>query len=233
MRVLGVLLLLVALAVLGVFVWPLVKPGAVPTKPAPQASQAYSRAAPVVAEAAATNTLEKGQLEAQRAAGEGHAEAGPTGPLCDRQFSADRAPVLRLPAGKHPRPQDPRAMPGQWQWLNLWAAWCKPCKEEMPILSDWSRARDGKRPHPIYLSLDDDERQLRRYLDEQGGALAGEFLWLDDEDARAAFFGAIDLPNPPTLPVQLVIDPQNRLRCVRVGSISRAELDQATRVFGW
>jgi len=230
-RVVGVLLLLVALGVLGVFVWPLVKPGAQPQSALPEA-KGYSRAAPVVAEAATSNTREPGQLEAQAA--KAHDEAGGAkGPLCDKLYPADRAPVVRLPQGKHPRGGDPRALPGQWQWLNLWAAWCKPCKEEMPILSDWARARDAKRPHPVYLSLDDDERQLRRYLTEQGGALAGEFLWVDDEDVRAAFFPSVGLPNPPTLPVQLVLDPQGRLRCVRVGSISRAELDEATRVFGW
>jgi len=232
-RVLSVLLLLIALVVLGIFVWPLVKPGALSTTPAPEAAKAYSRAAPVVAEAAATNTREPGQLEALRAKAAAEGEGEARGPLCDKVFAADRAPVIRFPEVKHPRPHDPRALPGQWQWLNLWAAWCKPCKEEMPVLSDWARSRGAKRPHPIYLSLDDDERQLRRYLDEQGGALAGEFLWLDDEDARDAFFGSVGLPNPPTLPVQLVLDPQNRLRCVRVGSISRAELDEATRAFGW
>jgi thiol-disulfide isomerase/thioredoxin len=234
MRVLGVLLLLVALAVLGLFLWPVVKPETVPKPAASEAAKAYRRAAPVMAEAASTNSQAPGKLEAAAAgAHPGEAAAGATGPLCDKVYPADRAPLVRLPQGKHPRGGDPRARPGQWQWLNLWAAWCKPCKEEMPILSDWARTRDGKRPHPIYLSLDDDERQLRRYLDEQGGALAGEFLWLDDDDVRAAFFGAVDLPNPPTLPVQLVLDPQGRLRCVRVGSISRAELDEATRVFGW
>ena len=31
------------------------------------------------------------------------------------------------------------AVGGAWTWINFWAAWCVPCKEEMPRLMGWEK----------------------------------------------------------------------------------------------
>jgi len=86
----------------------------------------------------------------------------------------------------------------------------------------------------VFLSLDDDERQLRRYLEsEDGRRLQGEVLWVKDEAQRASFFSALGVSNPPTLPVQVLLDPKGRMRCLRVGRITPRELDQARTTFGF
>jgi len=158
-----------------------------------------------------------------------------SGPLCDRQPSEKEARTLGLPAGARLR-QGPGTPGRDWTWVNLWAAWCKPCKAEMPEIEAFVRRvrSEGGGLRVIFLSLDDDERQLRRFLQgEEGRALSGEVLWVQEESERASFFAALGVPNPPTLPVQVLLDPKGRMRCLRVGSITPAELEQARRTFGF
>ena len=32
---------------------------------------------------------------------------------------------------------------GKWTWVNLWAGWCGPCKEEMPMFKTWETQLGG------------------------------------------------------------------------------------------
>jgi thiol-disulfide isomerase/thioredoxin len=225
------LLFLATLGVLGYFLWPLLHPETVSgTAPV---TFSESRTQTVKAAGRVTSQAES-ELEKKKAA-EAKAGAGePSGPLCDQQFSASQARPFPNPAGRLMK-RGPEPDEAAWTWVNFWAAWCKPCKEEMPVLSRWAtRLRGSGRPlHVTFLSLDDDERQLRRYLEGEGRGLAGAVLWVEDEAVRARFFASLGLPNPPTLPVQVLVDPQDRVRCVRVGSITEGELDQAAKVFGF
>jgi thiol-disulfide isomerase/thioredoxin len=241
MKALGVLLLFIGLAVLGVFLWPVLNPQAGSDATAAPEATTYRRAR-VVARAATSAPLPKDDgktVAATRAAAEAPTkESAPSGPFCDRLLSAKEGPRISLPKGA--------ALPGLpastgeahkgWRWINLWAAWCKPCKHEMPILQSWAtelNAKGDRAPQIVYLSLDDDERQLKRYLNGEGKPFADKVLWVQDESARSAFFKATGLENPPTLPVQILVDPKSRLRCVRVGSVTRADLDEVSRTFGW
>ena len=52
---------------------------------------------------------------------------------------------------------------GSWHWVNLFASWCGPCKEEIPMLTRWETALRPKM-NLTFLSLDDDERELRKFL---------------------------------------------------------------------
>ncbi|HOU53370.1 MAG TPA: thioredoxin family protein [Myxococcota bacterium] len=155
--------------------------------------------------------------------------------LCDRQPSEKEARVLDLPPGDRVR-KGPGTPGKDWTWVNLWAAWCKPCKAEMPEIDAFVRRvrAEGGSLRVLFLSLDDDERQLRKYLEsEDGRNLAGEVLWVKEESVRGPFYAALGVQNPPTLPVQVLLDPKGRMRCLRVGSITPAELDRARSSFGF
>ena len=154
------------------------------------------------------------------------------GPLCDQKYDAATGRTLGLPLGEVVRKGAGKA--GAWTWISIWAAWCKPCKIEMPILSAWAAKLRATGPgvRVVFLSVDDDERQLKRFLGAEGAGLDGEVLWVKEEAVRTAFYGAIKVDNPPTLPVQVLVDPQGKLRCVRVGSISDKELGDAAKTFG-
>ena len=236
MKVLGIVLAVVAVAALGLFLWPLFRKPA----PAPGTGRAaYSRQpvrvvaarAPAARPPAADSSPTL--LEAAAAAAADHA-AAPQGPLCDRSYSAADAPAFELPPGRLMRAgRDPA--PGAWTWISLWAAWCKPCKEEMPLLARWAaEARAGEpRVRLLFPSVDDDERELRRFLQGRGRDLPGRFTWIETEAARERLYTALGVSNPPTLPLQAVLDDRGRLRCVRVGSISKADLARAPAALGW
>ena len=225
-KVIGILILLAALGLMGVFLWPILKPEAVQGEKPQSFSEERSQAI-------AANGKPAVDPKSLEATAHGDAPAA-AGPLCDTLLDAGSARAIGLPPGQ-PVKRGPPSKAGSWTWISLWAAWCKPCKEEMPLLSDWAirlRAR-GAGIKTMFLSVDDDERQLQKYMSTQGQGVQGDFLWVHDEAARARFYQQLGIKNPPVLPVQVILDPAGRLRCVRVGSISQKELDEATRTFGW
>ncbi len=234
MRIFGFLLVGAAVGVLFLFIYPLVKPqDTVPAAPPPKPQVLERVQATGPAGSGAAPAPEKGSLaevakEAEQADG-----AAPTGPLCDRMFGEANARALSMPKGEKVRSGP--LIPKPWTWVNVWAAWCKPCKAEMPGIAAWaSKVREGGGAlRVLFLSVDDDERQLRKFLSGEGAAIAGDYLWVQEEAERASFYAGIGVANPPTLPVQALLDPQGRLRCVRVGSITAKELDEATKTFGF
>ena len=238
MKWLGVLLVLGAVAALGLFLWPLLEPAPLVPRAQPPAKVVYTRAqeAPLVAHPAvvpSAGTSTGGRTIAEQVAAAAAEPAGPVGPLCDRQFAAEAGPLLDLTPGQSLR-GGPVAVGAGWTWVSIWAAWCKPCKEEMPLLSSWAGTlrRQGKPLRVVLLSVDDDERELHRFLDGPGRGIAEEFRWIAEDAARAALYGQLQVPVPPTLPVQYLLDPTGRLRCVRVGSVGERDLAAAPAALG-
>lgn len=230
MRMLTLLLLLLALSILALFLKPLFDPGTVqgprPESFSSERVQAVSARATVPA-SGPREPVESPPMEAP-------ADAVPTGPLCDRKFDAGSARPLAIPAGRVIREgADPGNQP--WTWINVWAVWCKPCKEEMPLLSSWARGvgKKGGALKVVFLSVDDDERQLSRFMGSRGTRLGGEFLWVQEEAPRKVFYQSLGLDDTPTLPVHVLLDPRGRLRCVRVGSVTSADLHEAAERFGF
>jgi thiol-disulfide isomerase/thioredoxin len=119
----------------------------------------------------------------------------------------------------------PRTLPtggGRWTWLNFWAAWCGPCKEEMPRLRQWEAdlARAGSPVNLAFVSVDDDERQLVKFLQAQPKTGVRATYWLPDGPARDLWLAAMKLRNPPDLPAHGFIDPEGKLRCVVQGVVA-------------
>ena len=105
-----------------------------------------------------------------------------------------------------------------WRWVNFWATWCAPCLEEMPMLGKWRDAfqREGT-PFDLELwSVDEDEAKLRERV-QQG--LPAPVTWVESPEALSAYLGKIGLDPDAMLPVQMLVDPKDQLRCVRIGSV--------------
>lgn len=226
MRFIAVILLLSAL-LLGFVIAKYVLDGGDPRPGA----RPQERIQPIVASSPST-AVEAAKRDEDKAQSE-QVPSRQSGPLCDKIFEARGGVFVPLPSGPVLKSQG--AVPdNSWTLVNVWASWCKPCKEEMPLIAQWvreARAR-GKKISVIFLSVDDDERQLRRFMDGAGKDIEGEFRWAKAE-ARSRLYKALALPESTTLPVQVLLDEKGRVRCLRVGSTERSDLEAIEKIFSF
>jgi thiol-disulfide isomerase/thioredoxin len=118
---------------------------------------------------------------------------------------------------------------GRWTWINFWAAWCVPCKQELPLLFGWQKKLAGKVEFR-FISLDDDERQLRDFLGREPAEGLTRTYWLPDGGVRQAWLQALKLDSEPELPLQLLIDPKGALRCRVQGAVEPEDLAALERI---
>ncbi|MEZ4231701.1 MAG: TlpA disulfide reductase family protein [Polyangiaceae bacterium] len=115
---------------------------------------------------------------------------------------------------------------GKWVWLNFWAAWCEPCKEEIPRLLGWQKTltSEGKKFAVSFITLDDDQRQLDAFMKSQGSdGLRGSY-WLKEGKPRETWLTAARLDPDPNLPFHVLLDPKGEVRCVIQGAIEDRDL---------
>jgi thiol-disulfide isomerase/thioredoxin len=113
---------------------------------------------------------------------------------------------------------------GKWIWLNVWAAWCEPCKEEMPMLLKWEKDLQGAGV-PVelaFVSIDDDEREMDRFLSSQPEKGVRASYWLREAD-REKWFESIGMDDTPQLPVHALVNPQGKLGCVIQGAVETGD----------
>lgn len=110
-------------------------------------------------------------------------------------------------------------------WISLWAAWCEPCKKEIPLLLSLERRMKeaGLDFRVEFISLDDDERQLAQFLTESRAGLKKTF-WLKEGSERETWLRAAMLPTEPRLPVQLLVDRGGNVFCRIDGSIEQGDM---------
>lgn len=184
---------------------------------------ALSRRGDAVMAAASTATT----APAAHPAASTHAAPRAGGKLCN-----DASPLIGKPIpsgniaslsapGATALPSEILTSNGRWTWVNLWAAWCEPCKEEIPLLLSWAPllAQAGSPINLAFVSLDDDRRQAQRYLEEQPVSGLRSTFWLAEGKPRSSWLGALGLGDEPPLPLQLLLDPRGRVRCVIEGGV--------------
>jgi thiol-disulfide isomerase/thioredoxin len=122
----------------------------------------------------------------------------------------------------------PESLPlgGGYTWVNFWAAWCKPCKEEIPRLARFQQELAKSSPgfKLTFVSLDDDERQLSAFLAEQPPSGLRRSYWLKEGKEREDWLKSAAIELDPDLPFHLLFDAKGKLRCVVKGALEDSDL---------
>jgi cytochrome c biogenesis protein CcmG, thiol:disulfide interchange protein DsbE len=87
-----------------------------------------------------------------------------TAPLTQASNEAPLQMVLpRFPSGERYSLESDR---GQVVLLDVWATWCEPCKDALPLYEQLQRqyAKDGLRVYTV--NIDEDPSQIQAFLDE-------------------------------------------------------------------
>jgi peroxiredoxin len=110
--------------------------------------------------------------------------------------------------------------------LNIWATWCKPCREEIPALDSLHREFSDRGLVVAGVSIDviTDTLRIAGFARDLGASYS---LWLDPDDRVSSTFRAIGVPST------YLVDREGVLRWTHMGAVKatdarlRAVLDSA------
>ncbi|MCZ7681666.1 MAG: TlpA family protein disulfide reductase [Sandaracinaceae bacterium] len=132
--------------------------------------------------------------------------------LCDVAHDASSAPALAFPelgAGTAPgAASGPR-------WINVWATWCRPCVEEMPMLRAWAErmGAEGAGVELVFLSADASDEAIATFRETHPDAPAS--LRVADPAALPAWVTTVGLDEGATLPIHVLTDARAAGRAAR------------------
>jgi peroxiredoxin len=120
-------------------------------------------------------------------------------------------------SGKQVRLSDHR---GKLVLLNFWAAWCAPCREEMPAFSKWQEAFRAEGFQVIGVSMDDDAAEAKEFLTAHPVSYP---VVVGDAKLAEHFGGVLGLP------LSYLIDAQGRVVARYQGEADLAEMEASLR----
>ncbi|MBM3120646.1 MAG: TlpA family protein disulfide reductase, partial [Chloroflexi bacterium] len=100
--------------------------------------------------------------------------------------------------------------------LNFWATWCAPCRAEMPLLDERSRAWAERGLIILGANFDEPEEDVRAFRDELGLSFP---LLLDPGGEIQSLYRVIGYPTT------YFIDAEGVIRAVHLGVMDEAQLD--------
>jgi thiol-disulfide isomerase/thioredoxin len=112
--------------------------------------------------------------------------------------------------------------------LHMWATWCPPCMQEMPVMVDLARTLPAKGFELLSVAMDEDTKYnaalVGRVIDGRAqGALTRAIARYQDADA---FVAGLDPQWEGSIPALLAYSHTGALVGALYGEASRAELDR-------
>jgi thiol-disulfide isomerase/thioredoxin len=107
---------------------------------------------------------------------------------------------------------------GQWVVINYWAAWCKPCLEEMPELAAFARDQAGQ---VLVFGVNFDNPEPAALTEQIQALKVAIAVPLTDIGAH------LGLPRPSALPTTYILDPRGALAATLRGPQDAATLSAA------
>lgn len=100
--------------------------------------------------------------------------------------------------------------------LNVWATWCKPCREEIPALDSLYREFGARGFIVAGVSIDviDDTARIAGFARSLGASYP---LWLDPDDRVSTTFRAIGVPST------YLVDREGVLRWKKMGAVHASD----------
>ncbi len=153
--------------------------------------------------------------------------------FCDKHWPGVGATSMPFSGGptRQAFGKDEPTKAGSWRWVNFWATWCAPCLEEMPLLGRWRDAlvKEGT-PMALELwSVDEDETKLRQ---RAGQGMPGPVSWVAGPTALANYIQKLGMDPDSMLPIHMLVDPNDKLRCIRVGAVSPDDYPTIRKLIG-
>ena len=108
----------------------------------------------------------------------------------------------------------PQLARGQLRVINLWASWCGPCRQEMPMLATLQGTESDVQF--LFINQGESVHTLRAYL--QQAQLQMQGVWLDDSSALGSAMGVSGLP------ATLFVNGQGQVVDLHFGVISEPAL---------
>ncbi|NOY52300.1 MAG: TlpA family protein disulfide reductase [Deltaproteobacteria bacterium] len=91
---------------------------------------------------------------------------------------------------------------GSLVFLNFWATWCPPCREEMPSIERLYKLMQGKPFHILAVSVDNDAGVVERFRKSRGYTFP---MFIDDQQKAARLYQTTGVPET------FIISPEGKI----------------------
>jgi thiol-disulfide isomerase/thioredoxin len=102
------------------------------------------------------------------------------------------------------------SLKGKPVWINFWATWCPPCREEMPEMQQFYEKYHAQGLAIVGVNVQESDSQVRQYLKE------GAFTWTFVLDAKGT---TTDRYLVGGLPSHYFIDTEGVVQAVHMGGL--------------
>ena len=94
--------------------------------------------------------------------------------------------------------------------LDVWASWCDPCKQELPVLNDMARRLKAQGIDILAVSVDQERANVDKFLSSHGGRWS--LTVAHDPRGEVA-----ELLQPDKMPTSYVVDRAGIVRYINAG----------------